>query len=281
MAVSYRRPSALSPHALFNALSAFTSRYQNIIIITGDFNSNLFSPSKPETSILIELIKTHAFSIVSTEPTHHLSHSEPPSHTTLDLFIVNHIENVIHFSKSIFPFIARHDFIHLILNINTPKRRPKTIVCRNLNNVNLAHLHQVPFFFLPSNTCVTDIDSHEQSLSSAIFNTFEQVAPLRSITILPKHKPWVTPQIKNLMKLRDKAYKLWHQSHLPELRQEFRLLRSSVSNSLDTAKNNYFSNILTNSLSLTKRWRQLRSMGVAKKQLPSAFHYFSLPTKAT
>ena len=132
--------------------------------------------------------------------------------------------------------------------------------------------------FLPCNACVTDIDSHEQSLSSAIFNTFEQVAPLRSITILPKHKPWVTPQIKNLMKLRDKAYKLWHQSHLPELRQEFRLLPSSVSNSLDTAKNNYFSNILTNSPSLTKRWRQLRSMRVAKKQPPSVFHYISLPT---
>ena len=281
VAVTYRRPSALSPHALFEALSAFTSRYHNIII-TGDFNANLLSPSKPETSILIELIKTHAFSIVSTEPTHHLTHSEPPSHTTLDLFIVNHIENVIHFSKSNSPFIAGHDFIHLTLNIDTPKPPPKTIICRNLNNINLVHLQQVLSSFLPSNTCaadsVTNIDSHEQSLSLAIFNTFEQIAPLRPITILPKHKPWVTPQIKNQMKLRDKAYKLWDQSRLPELRLKFISLRSSVSNALDTAKNRYFSNILTNSPSLTKRWRQLRSMGVAKKQPPSASHYFPLST---
>ena len=158
VAVTYRRPSALSPHALFDALSVYTSRYHNIII-TGDFNANLSSPSKPETSILIELIKTHAFSIVSTEPTHHLTHLQPPSHTTLDLFIVNHIENVIHFSKSISLFIAGHDFIHLILNIDTPKPPPKTIICCNLNNINLVHLHHVLSSFRPSNTCTAGIDT--------------------------------------------------------------------------------------------------------------------------
>ena len=86
-------------------------------MITGDFNANLLTPSKPETSILIDLVKTHAFSIVTTEPTHHVISFNPPSYTTLDLFIVNHIENAIHFSKSMSPFIAGHDFIHLTLNI--------------------------------------------------------------------------------------------------------------------------------------------------------------------
>ena len=191
VAVTYRRPSALSPRALFETLCAFTSEYHNIII-TGDFNANFLTPSKTETAILINLIKTQALSIVSTEPTHHFTHSDPPSHTTLDLFIVNNIENVIYFSKSMSPFIAGHDLIHLILNIETPKPPPKTIVCRNLKNVNVAHLHQLLSSHLPSSffmaDTVTDIDYSEQSLSLAIFKGFEHINPLRSITILPKHK---------------------------------------------------------------------------------------------
>ena len=119
----------------FEALSAFTFRYQNFII-NGDLNANISSPSKSETSI-----NNHAFSIVSTETNYHLTPSEPPLHTTLDLFIVNHIENDIHFSKSISPFKAGRDYIHLILNIDTPKPPPKNILSRNLNNVNLARLH--------------------------------------------------------------------------------------------------------------------------------------------
>ena len=281
IAVTYRRPTALSPYDLFEKLAALTFKYGNIIV-TGDFNANLLTPSKPETSILIDLVKTHAFSIVSTEPTHHVISSNPPSHTTLDLFIVKQIENVAHFSKSTSPFIAGHDFIHLTLNINIPRLPPTAIKCRNLNNLNLNQLHELlssnlsPTNYAPE--IVTDINWYERSLSTAISAAFEQLAPLRSVTIPSKHKPWVTPELKRQMKIRDKAYKLASQSQLPELKACFTRLRSLVSNALDTAKNNYLSNILNNSPSLSKRWRQLRSMGVSKKQPPSATNYFSLPT---
>ena len=63
---------------------------------------------------------------------------------------------------------------------------------------------------------VTEINCYERSLSSVILNAFEQLAPLKSVTMLSKHKPWVTPPIKKQMKTRDKAYELASQSHLPE-----------------------------------------------------------------
>ena len=200
VAVTYRRPFSLFPHALFEILFDLTSRYHYIIIIL-DFNANILSPSKPETSILIDLIKNHAFSIISTGSTHHITYSDRPSHTRLDLFVVNHIENVIHFSKSTSPFIAGHDYIHFTLNIETPKPLHKTIVCHNLNSVNASHLHQLLSSHLSPTVCasdiVSDINLHEQALSSAIFNSFQQIAPLRSI-----------PQLKQQMNLRGKTFKL-------------------------------------------------------------------------
>ena len=65
----------------YNLSNTFQSKFgvstHNIIIITGDFNANLLVPSRPETSILINLIENHAFSIVSTESTHNNNCPEP------------------------------------------------------------------------------------------------------------------------------------------------------------------------------------------------------------
>ena len=95
----YRRPSAMSLYLRFETLSAFIRPYHNIIV-TGDFNANLLSPRKNETVILQNLINTNAFSILSTAPIRHLHHTDPPTHSRLDLFLVKHIESVVHFTKS-------------------------------------------------------------------------------------------------------------------------------------------------------------------------------------
>ena len=136
----YRSPSALSLYALFETLSTFLPFYQNIVI-TGDFNPNPLATRKPETVIFRNLINTKSFSIVSTEPTHHLLHTNPLSHTTLDLFLVKNTESVLKFSKSDSPFIAGHGFIHLMLNIESPKSPPKTITCHRRKRINIEQLN--------------------------------------------------------------------------------------------------------------------------------------------
>ena len=85
IACVYTRPFALFHYSFFETLSAFIPLYQHHIVVTDDFNPDLLSPRKPET-----VINTYAFSIVSTEPTFYLLHTNPSSHTTLDLFLVKH-----------------------------------------------------------------------------------------------------------------------------------------------------------------------------------------------
>lgn len=85
-AVIYRRPEASSPLYFFEWLSAHLPHYNNVII-TGDFNANLTIPNHTDSKILLNLIDSNALSVVSYEPTHHLIETNPPSHTTLDLFM--------------------------------------------------------------------------------------------------------------------------------------------------------------------------------------------------
>ena len=96
VAVVYRRPSGSIPHQFFEILSNIIPSYNNIIV-TGDFNCNLLTPAKPETSALQNLISNLSLHIVSTYPTHHLVDRNPPSHTTLDLFIINNPHSILIF----------------------------------------------------------------------------------------------------------------------------------------------------------------------------------------
>ena len=138
----------------------------------------------PNQKPLIDLIKTHSFSIVSTEPTHHVISLNSPSHTTLDLFIVDYIENVIHFSKSASPFIAGHDFIHLIVNIDTSKAPPITIVCHNLNNLNQNRLHELLSSDLsPENYAPETVTAINRYVFGSIRNTQTNTQRLRYMYI--------------------------------------------------------------------------------------------------
>ena len=107
IAVVYRRPGPSSLIDFFDTLSNFTANYHHIII-TGDFNADLLNPTKSNTKILCNLVNNHAFSVVLTLSIYHLLHLDPLSHTTLDLFIVNHAESVIDFTKSESSCIADH-----------------------------------------------------------------------------------------------------------------------------------------------------------------------------
>ena len=118
-----------------------------------------------------------------------------------------------------------------------------------------------------------DINRLENSLNICIISYFDQLAPNRSITIHPNHEPWISLQIKNLMKERDKAYIFASQSDSPDLHRHFTALRSQVLNSLDTAKNDYLNTFLTNSPNLSKQWQNLRSMGTVKKKPPPAYSF--------
>ena len=164
------------------------------------------------------------------------------------------------YHKSPTTFIAGHGFIYIFLSCKKPPPIAKSILTRSLKKVCPNALRQClthhssllqsqpPFptytFIATSPTseivlgpCPSDVDSNECAFTSSITSAFNESAPLRRITLSTRHKPWVSPHIKALMKSRDHAYKAAHSSGSANDFARFRLLRAEVSNSLDTAKN--------------------------------------------
>ena len=88
-------------------------------------------------------------------------------------------------------------------------------------------------------------------------------------------KPWVTPTILKAMKERDRAFQRASLSHYPLEIAEYKHLRSSVSNALDTAKSKYLETKLTNAKSSKERRRELKSMGTTKAKTSTALKRLS------
>lgn len=135
IAVVYCRPYAAPPDFFFNCLSTFFLKYSNILV-TGDFNADLFSPTKKRVKDFPYLVSAHGFHFVSTEPTHYLINKTPPSHTTLDLSITSDLTSIQRFSKSTALCIDNHDFIEVDVRLTNKKPLPKLILTTSLKKLN-------------------------------------------------------------------------------------------------------------------------------------------------
>ena len=93
-----------------------------------------------------------------------------------------------------------------------------------------------------------DIDTFEEEISASITQVYDTLAPLRTITIPDKRKPWVTPEILRVMKKRDKAHKARPYDH-----EKFELLRSRASNALDSAKSTFIAQKISMATSAKQR----------------------------
>ena len=126
--------------------------------------------------------------------------------------------------------------------------------------------------------CSADVDHCEGALTKALFSAFDAVAPLHSVVLSSRRKPWVSPQIRALMKTRDRAYKLACDSRTPLYLAKFRALRSEVCNTLDTAKNRHIASRLAESPSTEAKWRELRRLGLSASSMTSPLLHFDAAT---
>ena len=298
LAVVYRRPHAAYPIHFFNCLANYLPHFPSVII-TGDFNMNMALPDSPAALHLNNAINSNSLHLVYSEPTHHQPWRD--SHTWIDLFLVKSDDRVLAYQKSPAPFIAGHDFIELTLACSKLPPVVKHVPMRNLKTVNLAELerhltHQlststVPPPFTPNTfiatsshtelvlgPCSANVDRSEGALTKALLSAFDAVAPLRTIVLSSRRKPWVTPQIRALMKTRDRAYKIVCDSRTPTNLARFRALRSEVCNALDSAKNQHIASRLAEAPSAEAKWRELRRLGLSASNMPSPLLHFDAAT---
>ena len=260
---------------------------------------NMAAATSSPAICLQKLLNSHSVFLVPTDLTHHKFHCG--SHAWLDLFIVKSAESIVAYHKSPAPFIPGHDFIYISLSCKKHAPVAKSILTCSLKKVSPVALHHsltrhisllqshTPF---PPNTsiatiptpeivlgpCPINIDHVERALTTSITATFNETAPLRRVILSTRRKPWVSPQIRALMKARDRAYRTARTSGCVHDFARFCLLRAEASNALDTAKYNHIATRLSDAPSAETKWRELRNLRITAPTLPSPFLTFDVAT---
>ena len=130
-------PPADYPLEFLSCLSTYF-RHLSSVIITGDFNINMATPSATNSAKLQAFIDRHSLHLIPSTPTHHQLWNN--SDTWIDLFITKNPYPISNYAESPAPFIANDDFIELTLPCRNPPPVSKSIHSRNLTKLIPSHI---------------------------------------------------------------------------------------------------------------------------------------------
>ncbi|CAB0031182.1 unnamed protein product [Trichogramma brassicae] len=293
-ATVYRSPEAGYPEEFFEVFCRIQPLYDNVIV-TGDFNIHVNRPNDQHVGRLLKQLEQLSLHLVSTVPTHHVIYHDGSIHENcLDLVIVRDTSLIESFSRSSSPFAAAHDFIDFEYNLSKDIAPAVTRFTRDFRRVRTETFaplveREIDVGFSRDGLSLFVVDETEggdrvvtralldlavATLSSALLlAAADLVAPLSAPRPASRRKPWVTSQIRGLIRERDRVYRLFRRGGSSAA--AYKELRSRVRNLLDTAKNRHLASRIAEAADMQSRWRALRSMGVSSPRLPSPLTSFS------
>lgn len=246
-------------YIFLESLLAYANKMRCNIVLGGDFNINMLvdSPMKNE---LEQLILSLGCRNVIAAPTRVTGTSA----TLLDLFVTN-VSTTRLKSGVIISDISDHNGIYLCLYKNSLKTKQtvQPILYQPVRDTNLCAFRD------RLSTCdwqhVFDIADAERAYNSFIdtfLALYKECFPFKTLRQSGKiRKPWVTPELLNKIKTKDKLYKKFIKSRDPEKLKIYKSFRNKVTKELKTARNNYFCDYFTHASKRTDvTWKKLNTV---------------------
>jgi hypothetical protein len=122
-----------------------------------------------------------------------------------------------------------HCIIFVSCSIKIPKFKPKTITIRNIKNIdvkeqqNNAYLAPWLTFNLPNN-----FDEIVVALNNIILTLYDKHAPYEKICVTRKPAPWLSDDLRNMMRRRDCALRKYRKGKSHQNFESYRILRNTV-----------------------------------------------------
>ena len=206
------------PHAPFIQGTDFVSTLRDTMqgygtkVILGDFNSDLLSDNA-DAAFLKSFMDENSLFSVPFGATHHTSSSD----TWLDLCIVDALDTVTSYSKSVSPFIAGHDWITATLDIYVPQTATCYFSYRDFKSVDPMALNEYLSkcdWSVATNDRAT-LSDRLDCLYTNLRAALDITAPIKTFRHGKKnYHPWFTPFLRFLITERDRLYRRYKRSKL-------------------------------------------------------------------
>ena len=229
------------------------------IIVTGDFNFNLFNHQ------LSKKIESFCNQFAFHQCINQATHFTQTSSSLLDIVLITNKHNLV-ISGVGDPFLNQdlryHCPVFGILKFSKPKITSYTrhIWTYNQGNYNLLRekAANTDWNSLQDN----NINIHAENITNYILTIAKECIPNKTIRVRPSEPPWITSNIKQNIRRRKRAYKKAKRTNSIIHWNKFRKQRNKVTSLIHKAKQSYFdslsSKLKSNTLSPKDWWKTLK-----------------------
>lgn len=222
------------------------------IVLSGDFNVDLLE-SDSDTKKLLDFLNCFGLEQYVNVPTHFTDHSA----TLIDLLCSN--LKLVDVVVDLIPDLSSHSFLSCKLRVKKQKPPLEWMVYRPLKDIDLekfiCDLDNINW-----NSFITpDVDEMVEIFRSHVLNLFDKHAPVKKVLIKNKSYPWITFNVKEMMKTRDKAHARSRLSNVEAHRVYYKDLKSIVNEALHSEKKAFFnSNVNLNLKNPRVLWKNIK-----------------------
>lgn len=236
----------------------------NLIILLGDLNVNLLCSHSSDSRRLLSLLSNFQLVQLINEPTRITSSSE----SLLDVMCVSNCFCVNSYGTH--DLLNNSDHLLTFCNINFPCYIKSTnyITCRNFKNfdiksfirdgenVNWHHINQCE-----------DLNTRAEMLNDVILWLFDIHAPIIKFKPKKNYNPYITHNIKQMIRLKDQAHKTYLKHKTETSRNYYCDLRNYVKAAVTRERKAYVQFVLnSNKGNSTELWNHFQQLGVCTKR---------------
>lgn len=231
------------------------------ILCFGDFNINVLNSGSSDTLRLFCFLNSWEATQLIDCPTR----TTALSATLLDL-IISFDASLVLSSGVVDCAFSDHDVVFCELAVRATRVVPTVRYLRSIANINLerftSDLNLIPFDSILRINCVNEKVNY---FNRKILSLFDQHAPIKKCSFSKINPPWLTENLKLMMRLRDDAKKRFKRTGSSGTWEYYKDLRNLTSRTVTAEKRAYFE-FVTNGVNNKNVWRRLESLNVKRRK---------------
>lgn len=253
----YRPPDIGFLDNFLDAMYNHICKYK-YVFVCGDINAR-FGSNEPQSEKLKEVFHLCNQIFIPYAPTFHSGNC----HSYLDIISSNCNDLLLEHGQEVAPGFSHHDLLYAVFNVKTPRAKKKTVTFRNLKNIDVEKL-LVDANNLPWENvyCVSNVDDKVALFNEYTMTLLDLHAPLRTVNIKEHDEPWMTRELKDSMKIRDKLWKKQKASGRPEDFEVYRKFRNECKQKNRNARVAYYNKMFETSKNSSFIWAKVKQLGI-------------------
>lgn len=251
-----------------NVLATLAIQFDYIIVL-GDMNVNFFNDGR-DVIFVRNMLETFNMTQVVTDPTR----VTRTSSSLLDIICVDAKLNVLETGTREMYNITNHRLTYCNIKLDAPRLTQKALCYRNFRDFDIDRfnfdMQQINWQTLSENH---DINARVESLTELLIEIFDTHAPVKNVILKRPYKPYITDTIKEIIKLKKKAFNKFKRTHNPVDKNLYLDLKNYLSFAIKTEKEIYMKlEIKKNNKDAKTLWSKFKQWGLNTKtrdEIPS------------